>query len=62
MWNAFQRLSRRSTVATTMSGEGGLKNAAGGATTKIQSVCICETDLCITLQYSNCNLNTCNCS
>ena len=42
--------------------EGGLKNAAGAATTRIASVCICETDLCITLQYSNCNINTCNCS
>lgn len=40
--------------------EQGLKNAAGGATTRVASVCICETDLCITLQYSNCN--TCNCA
>jgi len=40
--------------------EQGLKNAAGGATTRVESICFCETDLCITLQYSNCN--TCLCS
>ncbi len=39
--------------------EQGLK-AAGGATTRQNTICICETDLCITLQYSNCN--TCLCS
>ncbi len=41
-------------------GDQGLKNAAGGATTRIESICICDTDLCITQKYSNCN--TCNCA
>ncbi|HSS51758.1 MAG TPA: class I lanthipeptide [Thermoanaerobaculia bacterium] len=40
--------------------EQGLKNAAGGATTKVESICFCETHICITLQYSNCN--TCLCA
>lgn len=40
--------------------EQGLKNVAGGATTRIQSICFCDTDLCVSQQYSNCN--TCNCA
>jgi hypothetical protein len=58
-----RRMPRKLTVARETLGrleEGGLKNAAGGATTRIESVCICETDLCISLQYSNCN--TCLCA
>lgn len=38
--------------------EGKLQNAAGGTTG--ESICYCETDLCITLKYSNCN--TCLCA
>jgi hypothetical protein len=60
-----RRMPHKLTVARETLGrleEGGLKHAAGAATTKIASVCICETDLCITLQYSNCNINTCLCS
>ena len=30
------------------------------ATTTCNTFCACETDLCITLKYSNCN--TCNCA
>jgi len=38
-----------------------LQGVAAGATgracpTNQDSVCICETDLCITLAYTNCNL------
>lgn len=58
-----RRMPRKLTVARETLGrleEGGLKNAAGAATTNIASVCICETDLCITLKYSNCN--TCLCA
>ena len=39
-----------------------LPGAAGGATTTCATFCNCQTDLCITLQYSNCNVNTCNCA
>jgi hypothetical protein len=60
-----RRMPRKLTVARETLGrleEGGLKHAAGAATTNIASICICETDLCITLQYSNCNIKTCNCA
>ena len=63
-----RRMPRKLTVARETLGrleEGSLKHAAGAATfkcTNFASVCVCETDLCVTLQYSNCNVNTCNCS
>jgi hypothetical protein len=37
-----------------------LEAAVGGATTTCNTFCACETDLCITLKFSNCN--TCNCA
>jgi hypothetical protein len=58
-----KRTLRKLTISRETLGhleERGLKSALGGATTKIESICFCLTDLCITQQYSNCN--TCNCA
>jgi len=60
-----RRMPRKLTVARETLGrleEGGLQEVAGGAGTKTATGCICRTETCVTLIYSNCNLMTCNCA